>query len=45
VVEVGHGQWGDVEGLMADAGLVPGGLPKTDLAGIRRAVTGLFLPR
>jgi hypothetical protein len=26
--------------LMAAAGLIPEGLPKTDLAGIRRAVAG-----
>jgi release factor glutamine methyltransferase len=45
VLEVGHGQSSEVAGLMAAAGLVPGGLAKTDLAGIRRAVTGLFLPR
>jgi release factor glutamine methyltransferase len=45
VVEVGHGQSSEVEGLMAAAGLVPGGPARTDLAGIRRAVTGLFLPR
>jgi release factor glutamine methyltransferase len=45
VMEVGHGQSGDVQGLMTAAGLAPGGLPKPDLAGIRRAVTGRLLPR
>jgi release factor glutamine methyltransferase len=45
VVEVGHGQSNDVQGLMATAGLTPAGPPKSDLAGIRRAVTGRFLPR
>jgi release factor glutamine methyltransferase len=44
VVEVGHGQSGDVRGLMTAAGLTPAGLPKSDLAGIRRAVAGRFLP-
>jgi release factor glutamine methyltransferase len=45
VMEVGHGQSNDVQGLMAAAGLTPAGPPKSDLAGIRRAVTGRFLPR
>jgi release factor glutamine methyltransferase len=45
VVEVGHGQSGDVRGLMTAAGLAPAGPPKSDLAGIRRAVTGRLLPR
>lgn len=45
VMEVGHGQSGDVQGLLAAAGLTPAGPPKSDLAGIRRAVTGRFLPR
>jgi release factor glutamine methyltransferase len=45
VVEVGHGQSSDVEGLMKVAGLSPGAVPKTDLAGIRRAVWGRKLPR
>ena len=45
VMEVGHGQSGDVQGLMTAAGLAPAGPPKPDLAGIRRAVTGRFLPR
>lgn len=44
-VEVGHGQSDDVQGLMTAAGLTPAGPPKSDLAGIRRAVTGRFLPR
>jgi release factor glutamine methyltransferase len=45
VMEVGYDQNEQVEGLMAAAGLTPAGPPKADLAGIRRAVTGLFLPR
>jgi release factor glutamine methyltransferase len=45
VVEVGHGQSNDVQGLMAAAGLAPAGPPNLDLAGIRRAVTGRVLPR
>jgi release factor glutamine methyltransferase len=45
VVEVGHGQSGDVQGLMMAAGLTPAGPPKSDLAGIRRAITGRLLPR
>jgi release factor glutamine methyltransferase len=45
VMEVGQGQSGDVQGLLAAAGLTPAGPPKSDLAGIRRAVTGRFLPR
>ena len=45
VVEVGHNQSSDVEGLMVRAGLAPAGRPKADLAGIDRVVTGLFLPR
>jgi release factor glutamine methyltransferase len=45
VMEVGHGQSGDIQGLMTAAGLTPAGPPKSDLAGIRRAVTGRFLPR
>jgi release factor glutamine methyltransferase len=45
VMEVGHGQSGDVQGLLMAAGLTPAGPPKSDLAGIRRAVTGRFLPR
>jgi release factor glutamine methyltransferase len=45
VLEVGHGQSGDVEGLLSAAGLTPADAPKTDLAGIRRAVLGRKLPR
>jgi release factor glutamine methyltransferase len=45
IVEVGQGQSGDVEGLMTAAGFAPGGAPKADLAGIRRAVAGRLLPR
>jgi release factor glutamine methyltransferase len=45
VVEVGQGQSGDVQGLLAAAGAKPAGPPKSDLAGIGRAVTGRFLPR
>ena len=45
IMEVGHGQSGDVQGLMTAAGLAPAGPPKPDLAGIPRAVTGRFLPR
>ncbi len=44
VVEVGHGQSGDVEGLMTAAGLTPDEPPRADLAGIRRAVAGRKLP-
>jgi release factor glutamine methyltransferase len=45
VMEVGRGQSSDVQGLLTEAGLTPAGPPKSDLAGIRRAVTGRFLPR
>jgi release factor glutamine methyltransferase len=45
VVEVGYGQSGDVQGLMTAAGLTSAGPPKSDLTGIRRAVTGRLLPR
>ena len=44
VVEVGHDQGGDVEGIMTGAGLMPERPPKADLAGIRRAVAGRKLP-
>ena len=44
VMEVGHGQSADVEGLMTAAGLTLEGPPKADLAGIRRAVSGRKLP-
>ncbi|MEH2472735.1 release factor glutamine methyltransferase [Nitrobacteraceae bacterium AZCC 2161] len=40
VVEVGHDQSGDVAGLLAAAGLTLQGPARTDLAGIRRAVSG-----
>ena len=44
VVEAGQGQSGDVEGLMAAAGLMREKPPKADLAGIRRAVAGRKSP-
>jgi release factor glutamine methyltransferase len=44
VVEVGHDQSGGVRGLMAAAGLTPDDPPKTDLAGIPRAVAARKLP-
>jgi release factor glutamine methyltransferase len=44
VVEAGQGQCADIEALMTAAGLVPNGPPKTDLAGIPRAVTGRKMP-
>jgi release factor glutamine methyltransferase len=44
VVEVGHGQSGDIQGLMTAAGLTPEKPPKADLAGIPRAVAGRKLP-
>jgi len=43
-VEVGEGQSADVERLMTSAGLTLEGPPKTDLAGIRRAVAGRKSP-
>jgi release factor glutamine methyltransferase len=43
VLEVGYDQSGDVEALLTRAGLKPGE-PRTDLAGVRRAVTGRNLP-
>ena len=45
VVEAGEGQSGQVEGLMSAAGLTPTAAPKTDLAGIQRAVAGRKMPR
>jgi release factor glutamine methyltransferase len=45
VVEVGHGQSGEVPGLLRAAGLTSAGPPKSDLAGIRRVVTARFLLR
>jgi release factor glutamine methyltransferase len=44
VVEAGHGQSGQIQGLMTAAGLTLQGAPRTDLAGIRRAVAGRKLP-
>jgi release factor glutamine methyltransferase len=44
VVEVGHGQSGDVQGLMTAAGLTQARPAKADLAGIRRAVAGRKMP-
>jgi release factor glutamine methyltransferase len=44
VVELGQGQGADVEAMMTAAGLTLYGPPKTDLAGIPRAVAGLKLP-
>jgi release factor glutamine methyltransferase len=44
VVEAGHGQSGDIEGLMIAAGLTLERPPKADLAGVRRAVAGRKLP-
>jgi release factor glutamine methyltransferase len=43
-LEVGHDQGADVEQLMAVAGLTLRGPPRTDLAGIPRAVAGRKLP-
>ena len=43
-LEVGHDQGADVERLMAAAGLTLRGPPRTDLAGIPRAVAGRKLP-
>ncbi len=40
VVEAGEGQSGQIQALMAAAGLTPAGAPKADLAGIPRAVAG-----
>ncbi|MHB8269961.1 peptide chain release factor N(5)-glutamine methyltransferase [Bradyrhizobium sp.] len=45
VLEVGRGQSGEVQELLTAAGVTPTGLPKSDLAGIRRAVMGRVLPR
>jgi release factor glutamine methyltransferase len=44
VVEAGHDQSGDIEGLMTAAGLTLERPPKADLAGIRRAVAGRKVP-
>jgi release factor glutamine methyltransferase len=45
VVEAGHDQSGDIEGLMTAAGLTQQRPPRADLAGIRRAVASRKLPR
>ncbi len=45
VVEIGYGQGVAVLELMATAGLTPAGPPKSDLAGIPRALAGRNLPR
>ena len=45
VVEAGRGQADDVGALMAAAGLMAPWAPKTDLAGIPRAITGRKVPR
>jgi release factor glutamine methyltransferase len=44
VVEAGHDQSGDIEGLMTAAGLMLERPPKADLAGIRRVVAGRKVP-
>jgi release factor glutamine methyltransferase len=44
VLEVGRGQSGDVEAMMTAAGLSTSRPPKTDLAGIPRAVLGQKTP-
>jgi release factor glutamine methyltransferase len=44
VVEAGHGQSSDIQGLMTAAGLTLERPPKADLAGIQRAVAGRKLP-
>jgi release factor glutamine methyltransferase len=44
VLEVGHGQSSEVEGLLTNAGLKLPQPPKADLAGVLRAVTGRKLP-
>jgi release factor glutamine methyltransferase len=44
VVEVGHGQSAEVEGLMRAAGLTLERPPRTDLAGVPRAVAGRNCP-
>jgi release factor glutamine methyltransferase len=45
VVEAGQGQSGPIEALMTNAGLTPATAPKTDLAGIPRAVAGHKMAR
>jgi release factor glutamine methyltransferase len=44
VVEAGHGQSGDIQGLIDVAGLTCKRPPKADLAGIQRAVAGRKKP-
>jgi release factor glutamine methyltransferase len=44
VVEAGQGQSGEIEALMTAAGLIVGSPPKTDLAGIPRAISGRKMP-
>jgi len=44
VVEAGHGQSGEIQGLIDAAGLTCERPPKADLAGIRRAVAGRKKP-
>jgi release factor glutamine methyltransferase len=44
VVEAGHGQSGEIQGLIDAAGLTCEQPPKADLAGIRRAVAGRKKP-
>jgi release factor glutamine methyltransferase len=44
VLEVGQGQSAEVEGLMAEAGLLPERPPRADLAGVPRAVAGRNFP-
>lgn len=45
VVEAGAGQSGEIETLMAAAGLMPGTAPRADLGGIPRAVAGHKMAR
>ena len=45
VVEAGQGQSSDIEALMTASGLAVDQPPKTDLAGIARAVSGRKMPR
>jgi len=44
VVEAGRGQSGDIEDLMTTAGLIVERPPKTDLAGIPRAISARKMP-
>jgi release factor glutamine methyltransferase len=44
IVEAGHGQSGDIEALMTAAGLFVKYPPKTDLAGVPRAISGQKMP-